>query len=130
MDTDAMRSLDLTQKMRRLYEQGSQDDAFALYRALEPTWSDVEQRSLWEGDIDQVSRAVDLLVWMAGQKDLPPFRTDWPEWLKRWILSTQRPVKILKPLTLLRRKPQAESAPESASRRCTTRLPQRTLPSP
>ena len=103
MDNDAIRSLDLMLKMRRLYEQGSHDDALALYRALEPTWSEVDQRSLWQGDFDRESRAVDLLVWMAGQKDLPPFRTDWPEWLKTWIVTTQRPVKVLKPLTLLRR---------------------------
>ena len=103
MNAIAARSLDLMRKMRRLYEQGSHSDALALYRSLEPTWIELEHRNLWEGDTDRTCDAIEVLVWMVAQRDLPPFRTDWPEWLTTWIITAQRPVKLLKPLTFLRR---------------------------
>ncbi len=103
MNVDQDWTIDLMRKMRTLHEQGSRDDAQALYRRLAPSLDALEQRNLWDGDFAKTSQAIDLILWMITKEDLPPFRNDWPTWLSDWIITLQRPVQVLPPLRLLRK---------------------------
>jgi len=110
MAIDPVWTLDLMHKMRKLHEQGSRDDAQALYRRLAPSLDELEQRNLWEGDVAKSSQAIDLILWMITTRDMPPFRGDWPTWLSNWIITLQRPVRVLPPLRLLRKTQDAGEA--------------------
>ena len=110
MDIDPAWTLDLMRKMRRLHEQGSRDDAQALYRSLAPSLDELEQRNLWEGDFAKTSEAIDLILWMITREDVPPFKNGWPKWMSDWITTLQRPLRVLPPLTLLRKSEDAGQA--------------------
>jgi len=110
MTSDPVWTLDLMRKMRNLYEHGSRDDAQALYRRLAPSLDELEQCNLWEGDEAKSSQAIDLILWMITTQDMPPFKSDWPTWLSDWIITLQRPVRVLPPLRLLRKSEDSDEA--------------------
>jgi hypothetical protein len=100
MEEDASRALGLMRKMRSLYVCGSRADAVAMYHYLADTWHQLDERNIWAGDDSRTTEAVDILLWMNGLPDLPPFSRGWPDWLATWYTVLHGPTATLPRLRL------------------------------
>jgi hypothetical protein len=74
MDAEARRALDLLRKVRALHQQGSVDDALALFRHVRPTLAACRTHNPWQADPEAATQGVELLLWLDRDPgpDSPP----------------------------------------------------------